>query len=108
VNDVHLRLRTELIDALREVIRQRDLRQREAAVLFGVAQPRVSDLMRGKVALFSLDTLVGMLAAVGVTVEVQLRARGPIGTRSRLDPRRRRPTRNAPTRNDPTDNAPSS
>jgi predicted XRE-type DNA-binding protein len=70
----HLRLRTELMDAVREVIRQRGLRQREAAELFGVAQPRVSDLVRGKVALFSIDTLVGMLAAAGITVEVRLAA----------------------------------
>ena len=35
----------------------------QAARLFGVTQPRVSDLMRGKVDLFSLDTLVNMLTA---------------------------------------------
>lgn len=68
----HLRLRAQLMDALREVIRQRDLRQREAAVLFGVAQPRISDLVRGKLALFSIDTLVSMLAAAGVAVEIRL------------------------------------
>ena len=80
----HLRLRSELMDAVREVIRQRGLRQREAAELFGVAQPRVSDLVRGKVALFSIDTLVGMLAAAGIMVEVRLSA-----------PARRHPTRSA-------------
>jgi predicted XRE-type DNA-binding protein len=76
----HLRLRAELMDAVREVIQRRGLRQREAAELFGVAQPRVSDLVRGKIALFSIDTLVSMLAAAGVNVEVRLRAaarRGP-------------------------------
>lgn len=78
----HLRLRMELMDAVREVIRERGLRQREAAELFGVAQPRVSDLVRGKVALFSIDTLVGMLAAAGIAVEVRLNV-----------PARRRPTR---------------
>ncbi len=81
----HLRLRAELMDAVREVIQRRGLRQREAADLFGVAQPRVSDLVRGKIALFSIDTLVSMLAAAGVTVEVRLRAaarRGPNRTTS--------------------------
>jgi len=71
----HLRVRAELMEALCRVIRGRGLRQREAALLFGVAQPRVSDLVRGKVALFSIDTLVDMLAAVDITVDVVLRAR---------------------------------
>jgi predicted XRE-type DNA-binding protein len=68
----HLRLRTELMDAVRDLIRRRGLRQRDAAALFGVAQPRVSDLVRGKLALFSIDTLVDMLAAGGVRVEAKL------------------------------------
>lgn len=70
----HLRLRAELMEAVRQALRRRRLRQRDAAALFGVAQPRVSDLVRGKVALFSIDTLVDMLAATGVTVELKLRA----------------------------------
>lgn len=70
----HLRLRVELMEAVRGVIRRRGLRQRDAAELFDVAQPRVSDLVRGKVALFSIDTLVDMLAAVGVRVELKLRS----------------------------------
>ena len=80
----HLRLRAELVEALRDVIRRRGLRQREAAVLFGVAQPRVSDLVRGKLALFSIDTLVGMLAAAGVSVRLRLNAeQGGRGLRKR-------------------------
>jgi transcriptional regulator with XRE-family HTH domain len=61
------------MEAVRQALRRRRLRQRDAAALFGVAQPRVSDLVRGKVALFSIDTLVDMLAATGVTVELKLR-----------------------------------
>lgn len=68
----HLRLRAELMGAVRDLIRRRGLRQRDAAALFGVAQPRVSDLVRGKLALFSIDTLVDMLAAGGVRVEAKL------------------------------------
>jgi predicted XRE-type DNA-binding protein len=80
----HLRLRTQLMDAVCEVIRRRGLRQREAATLFGVAQPRVSDLVRGKVTLFSIDTLVNMLAAANVTVELRLHAPGdPAGPATR-------------------------
>jgi predicted XRE-type DNA-binding protein len=81
-SSTHLRLRAELMQAVREVIRDRGLRQREAAALFGVAQPRVSDLVRGKIALFSIDTLVEMLAAADVSVELVLRERRPAARRA--------------------------
>lgn len=78
----HLRLRTELMEAVRDVILRRGLRQADAAALFGVAQPRVSDLVRGKIELFSIDTLVGMLAAAGVRTDIKLRpvrrGKGPV------------------------------
>jgi predicted XRE-type DNA-binding protein len=88
-SEEHLRLRAELMDAVRDVIRRNGLRQSDAALLFGVAQPRVSDLVRGKIELFSIYTLVGMLAAAGVKVDLKLR-RGPgIGpTVARSSPRR--------------------
>jgi predicted XRE-type DNA-binding protein len=70
----HLRVRAELMIAVREIIRRRGLRQRDAAALFGVAQPRVSDLVRGKVALFSVDTLIDMLAALGRRTDVKVRS----------------------------------
>ena len=66
----HLRLRSLLMIELRKLIEARDLTQKEAAALFGVTQPRVSDLVRGKIALFSLDTLVDMLAHAGARVEL--------------------------------------
>jgi predicted XRE-type DNA-binding protein len=40
--------------------------------LLGVTQPRISDLMRGKIALFSLDTLVNMIGAAGLHVEMRV------------------------------------
>jgi len=55
---------------LRDVIV--DLTQVDAAELLGVAQPRVSDLKRGKIGLFTIDALVNMLARAGVTVRVSL------------------------------------
>ena len=51
---------------LRELIASRGLTQADAAALFGVSQPRVSDLVRGKIDLFSIDTLVDMLSHAGV------------------------------------------
>ena len=67
----HLRIRSALMVTLRQVVQARELTQAAAAALFEVSQPRVSDLMRGKIDLFSIDTLVDMLARAGVRVEIQ-------------------------------------
>jgi predicted XRE-type DNA-binding protein len=60
---------------VRQVLRRHRLRQRDAAALLGVAQPRVSDLVRGKVALFyvSIPWLVDMLDVLGVAVNLEIR-----------------------------------
>jgi predicted XRE-type DNA-binding protein len=54
---------------LRKVIEARGLKQADAAELLGVTQPRVSDLYQGKIHLFSIDTLVDMLAHAGVRIK---------------------------------------
>lgn len=69
----HMKARSELMMAISEHIRKNGLTQAEAAKLFGVTQPRVSDLVRGKIDLFSIDTLVQMLASAGMRVEMKLR-----------------------------------
>ena len=71
----HLRLRSELMAQLGQLIAERGLTQAAAARLLGVTQPRVSDLVRGKIGLFSIDTLVDMLAHAGIRVEVTLKKR---------------------------------
>jgi predicted XRE-type DNA-binding protein len=53
---------------LTETIETRGLTQQEAAKLFGVTQPRISDLMRGKIVRFSIDGLVEMLGHIGIGV----------------------------------------
>lgn len=68
----HLRIRSALMAALRELIELRGLTQVQAAKLFGVSQPRISDLTRGKIGLFSIDTLVDMLASGGVRVKMSV------------------------------------
>jgi predicted XRE-type DNA-binding protein len=67
-----MKLRSALMIALKDQIRSGGLTQAEAATLFGVTQPRISDLMRGKIDLFSLDTLVNMLTLAGLKVDVQV------------------------------------
>ena len=71
----NLRVRSDLMSALIEIIRRRDLKQAQAAKMFGVSQPRVSDLTRGRIDKFSVDTLIAMLGAAGATVRVVVRDR---------------------------------
>ena len=66
----NLRLRSELMIEVGRLIKSRKLTQGAAAKLFGVSQPRVSDLTRGKIELFSIDTLISMLARADVTVNL--------------------------------------
>lgn len=69
----NMKLRSTLMMALEQHIRAKGWTQVEAARRLGVTQPRVSDLLRGKIDLFAIDTLVNMVAAAGLHVEVQIR-----------------------------------
>ena len=68
----NMKLRSTLIMALKDHIARTGLSQSEAAKLLGVTQPRISDLMRGKIALFGLDSLVNMIGAAGFHVEMRI------------------------------------
>ena len=68
----NMKLRSLLMMSLSDHIRRNELSQSHAARLFGVTQPRISDLMRGKVNLFSLDSLVNMAIAAGLRVELKV------------------------------------
>jgi predicted XRE-type DNA-binding protein len=70
---LNLRLRSEMMNALIAEIEKRGLTQAQAAARLGVSQPRISDLMRGKLHLFSIDTLVVLLSAAGLRVEMKVR-----------------------------------
>lgn len=66
----NLKIRTDLMIRLSRLIDARGLTQAQAAEQLGVTQPRVSDLVRGKIDRFSIDTLVAMLGHAGVRVQV--------------------------------------
>ena len=70
----NLRLRAELMDKLATLITKKGWTQLEAANQCGVTQPRVNDLLRGRISRFSLDALVNMAAALGRRVHVELKA----------------------------------
>jgi predicted XRE-type DNA-binding protein len=71
----YLKLRAELMVNLQKVITARAVKQAETAGLLGVTQPRVSDVMRGRIDLFSIDTLIDMLARLGIRVKLELHSR---------------------------------
>jgi predicted XRE-type DNA-binding protein len=68
----NLLLRSQLMAKIEEC--SRDMTQAQAAKLFGVSQPRINDVLRGKIGKFSLDALVNMLAHAGMHVEMRVRA----------------------------------
>lgn len=67
-----MKLRSALMMALEQHITANGWTQAEAARVLGVTQPRVSDLVRGKIDLFGIDTLVNMLTAAGLRVEMHI------------------------------------
>src|SRR3989338_4603490 len=70
----HLLIRADLLIQLQKVLAARGLTQAKAAKLLRVTQPRVSDLLRGRIDLFSTDSLIDMLARLGVHVHFVLKA----------------------------------
>jgi predicted XRE-type DNA-binding protein len=68
----NMKLRSVLMSALQDHIARVGLTQADAAKLLGVTQPRVSDLMRGKIRLFGLDALVNMAAAADLKIELRI------------------------------------
>lgn len=71
----NLRLRSELMIELCKRIDARGLTQAQAAEWLGVTQPRISDLTRGKIELFSIDGLVEMLGHAGARVTFRVASR---------------------------------
>ncbi|HEX2206434.1 MAG TPA: helix-turn-helix transcriptional regulator [Longimicrobium sp.] len=67
-----LLIRTDLMIEIERIMQARGLKQKKAAELFGVSQPRISDLTRGKIDEFTIDSLVNMLAHAGVRVDVSV------------------------------------
>lgn len=69
----NLQLRSQMMTALRKFIEKEGLTQAGAAKRLKVSQPRISDLTRGKISRFSLDTLVNMLSDAGLEVDFRIK-----------------------------------
>ena len=68
----NLRLRSELMDKITALIRDNGWTQLEAAKRCSVTQPRINELLRGRISRFSLDALVNIASALGQRVHVEL------------------------------------
>jgi predicted XRE-type DNA-binding protein len=71
---VNLALRSDLMDRIEAIINENGWTQAEAAKQCGVTQPRINDLLRGRISRFSLDALVNIAAKLGRKVTVRLDA----------------------------------
>jgi predicted XRE-type DNA-binding protein len=71
----HLLVRADLLIQLQKAIAASGLKQAEVAKRLRVTQPRVSDLLRGRIDLFSTDALIDMLARLGIGVRLIVKAR---------------------------------
>ena len=69
----HLLVRADLLIQVQKLIASRHLKQKEAAALLRISQPRVSDLIRGRIDLFSTDMLIDMLARLGARVRLAVK-----------------------------------
>lgn len=67
-----LKARSVLMMAVQKFVHRSGLSQTEAARRLGITQPRLSDLMRGRIDRFSIDALVDMLGATGSRVSIRV------------------------------------
>jgi len=77
--------KAKLARAISVIITRSHLTQTQAAAVLGVDQPKVSSLMRGRLAGFSIDRLLRFLVALDRDVEILIKAKPPTRTRGRLD-----------------------
>ncbi|HEY7087040.1 MAG TPA: XRE family transcriptional regulator [Tepidisphaeraceae bacterium] len=70
----NMKLRSSLMIAISEVVAKWGVSQTEAANRLGVTQPRLNDLLRGRIGNFSLDALVALAARAGLAVHLEIRS----------------------------------
>ena len=70
----NMKARSELLSALKTRIRSWDMSQESAAKRLGITRSRLNDLLRGKLGKFSLDALVNLATASGLTLEIRIAA----------------------------------
>ena len=69
---LNMRLRPELMSAVRDVVERWNVTQSQAADRLGVTQPRLNDLLRGRIARFGLDGLVALTEPAGLAIQISI------------------------------------
>jgi predicted XRE-type DNA-binding protein len=69
----NLKLRADLMMRVEKFVKQSGMTQADAAQVLGLTQPRLNQLLKGKIQLFSLDALVNMLAQAGMRVRMTVK-----------------------------------
>lgn len=70
----NMRAKTELMRQIVVLVKKQKWTQAEAAKHCGITQPRINDMLRGRISRFSLDALVNIAAALGQEVHIELKA----------------------------------
>lgn len=70
----NLKARADLMRQIAAIVTEHGWTQADAAVRCGVSQPRMNDLLRGRVSRFSIDALVNMATAIGRKVRIDVQA----------------------------------
>lgn len=68
----NMKARSDIMIAIRDVVDKWKVTQAEAARRLGIAQPRLNDLIRGRIDKFSLDALINLAAGAGLSVQVKV------------------------------------
>jgi predicted XRE-type DNA-binding protein len=68
----NMKARSDVMIAIREVVDEWKVTQAEAAKKLGITQPRLNDLVRGRIDKFSLDALMSLAARAGLSVRVKI------------------------------------
>jgi predicted XRE-type DNA-binding protein len=89
----NLRARAELMRKIAAIVKESKWTQTEAAARCGITQPRMNDLLRGRLSRFSLDALFNIAAALGLRISVEIELSPRRGVRPKREtchvPRRR-------------------
>ncbi|TMJ58056.1 MAG: XRE family transcriptional regulator [Alphaproteobacteria bacterium] len=68
----HMKMRSDLMIAIQEAVTAWNLTQAQAAKRLAITQPRLNDLLRGRISKFSLDALVGLAAQAGLDLRLEI------------------------------------
>jgi predicted XRE-type DNA-binding protein len=68
----NMSMRSALLIAIEQKVRNWNVTQKDAAARLGITQPRLNDLLRGRIANFSLDALVELAGKVGLSVRLDI------------------------------------